>query len=144
MPSVYLDNAATSFPKPSRVYERLRSYLEEFGGCPGRGSYALARRADALVEETRQAVGELFGVREPRRIVFTLNATDALNMAIKGALRPGDHVVTTALEHNSVARPLNRLEHRGAIRVTRVGASPREIRFSIASYRSRKTSRASA
>ena len=124
MRTVYLDNAATSFPKPPRVYERLRGYLEEFGGCPGRGSYELARQADALIEETRQLVAELFHVREPRRVVFTLNATDALNMAIKGTLRAGDHVVTTVLEHNSVARPLNRLEHRGLIRVTRVGASP--------------------
>ena len=124
MRTVYLDNAATSFPKPPRVYERLRSYLEEFGGCPGRGSYEMARQAEAVIAETRELLAELFHVGEPRRIVFTLNATDALNMAIKGALRPGDHVVTTVLEHNSVARPLNRLEREGLIRVTRVGASP--------------------
>ena len=121
--TIYLDNAATSFPKPPRVYEKLQSYLKEFGGCPGRGSYEMARQAAALVEETRQLLAELFRVGDARRIVFTLNATDALNMAIKGALTPGDHVVTTVLEHNSVARPLNRLEHKGLIRVTRIGAS---------------------
>ena len=134
---VYLDNAATSFPKPPQVYERLRSYLEEFGGCPGRGSYEMVRQVEALVNETRQLLAELFHVDEPHRIVFTLNATDALNMAIKGTLVPGDHVVTTVLEHNSVARPLNALECCGLIRVTRVGASasglvdPEEIRRAI-------------
>jgi len=121
---VYLDNAATSFPKPPRVYERLREYLERYGGCPGRGGYRMAKEAEAVVEETRALVAELFGVTEPHRIIFTLNATDALNMAIKGTLVAGDHVVTTVLEHNSVARPLNRLERRGLIRVTRVGVSP--------------------
>ena len=135
--AVYLDNAATSFPKPLRIYERLRSYLEEFGGCPGRGSYEMARQAEAVIAETRELLAELFHISEPRRIVFTLNATDALNMAIKGALRPGDHVVTTVLEHNSVARPLNRLERDGVIRVTRVGASrdglvdPEDIREAL-------------
>ncbi|MBI1992058.1 MAG: aminotransferase class V-fold PLP-dependent enzyme [Candidatus Omnitrophica bacterium] len=134
---VYLDNAATSFPKPPRVYEQLRSYLEEYGACPGRGSYEMARQAEALIEQVRQVLAELFHVGDPRRIVLTLNATDALNMAIKGALRPGDHVITTVLEHNSVARPLNRLERKGLIRVTRVGVSregfvdPEEIREAV-------------
>ncbi len=123
MMAVYLDNAATSFPKPPRVYERLREYLERYGGCPGRGGYRMAKETEAVVEDTRALVAELFGVKEPRRIVFTLNATDALNMAIKGTIAPGDHVVTTVLEHNSVMRPLNRLEHKGLIQVTRVGVS---------------------
>lgn len=121
--AVYLDNAATSFPKPPRVYEKLREYLEKYGGCPGRGSYRMAKEAEAVVEETRALLAELFGVQEPHRIVFTLNATDALNMAIKGSLRPGDHVVTTVIEHNSVARPLNRLKRNGLIQVSRVAAS---------------------
>lgn len=132
--AVYLDNAATSFPKPPRVYERLREYLERYGGCPGRGSYRMAKEAEAVVEETRALLAELFGVKEPRCIVFTLNATDALNMAIKGAIAPGDHVVTTVLEHNSVMRPLNRLERRGLIQVTRVGVS-REGRVDPADIR---------
>ena len=123
MKIIYLDNAATSFPKPMRVYERLREYLERYGGCPGRGSYQMAKETEAMIEETRGLLAELFGVQEPRQIVFTLNATDALNMAIKGTVAPGDHVVTTVLEHNSVMRPLNRLEHKGLIQVTRVGVS---------------------
>jgi len=117
--AIYLDNAATSFPKPPRVYERLREYLERYGGCPGRGSYRMAKETEAVLEETRALLAELFGVQEPRRMIFTLNATDALNMAIKGTIVPGDHVVTTVLEHNSVMRPLNRLEHKGLIQVTR-------------------------
>ncbi|MBI4003708.1 MAG: aminotransferase class V-fold PLP-dependent enzyme [Candidatus Omnitrophica bacterium] len=123
MRTTYLDNAATSFPKPPRVYERLREYLERYGGCPGRGGYRMAKEAEALIDETRSLLAELFGVKEPQRIVFTLNATDALNMAIKGTVAPGDHVVTTVLEHNSVMRPLNRLERKGLIQVTRVGVS---------------------
>lgn len=120
---IYLDNAATSYPKPPRVYEQLRRYLEEYGGCPGRGSHQLARQAEGVMEETRGLLAELLHVEEPSRVIFTLNATDALNMAIKGVVRPGDHVVTTVLEHNSVMRPLNRLERKGLIRVTRVPAS---------------------
>ena len=135
--TVYLDNAATSYPKPPRLYEQLGRWLEEFGGCPGRGSYAMAQRSGAVVDETRRLLAELLHVPEPERIALTLNATDALNMAIKGAVRPGDHVVTTVLEHNSVARPLNRLEHRGLIQVSRVAASgegivdPRDIRRAL-------------
>ena len=121
--AVYLDNAATSFPKPPRVYERLREYLEKYGACPGRGSYEMARQAETALERTRSVLAELFHVNDPKRIIFTLNATDALNMAIKGTALPGDHVVTTVLEHNSVARPLNRMEHRGLIQVTRIEAS---------------------
>lgn len=121
--AIYLDNAATSYPKPPRVYEQLRTHLERYGGCPGRGGYAMARESGAVVETTRQLLAELFCVRDPSRLVFTLNATDALNMAIKGTIAPGDHVVTTVLEHNSVMRPLNRLERKGLIQVTRVSVS---------------------
>lgn len=122
--AIYLDNAATSFPKPPRIYERLREFLEKYGACPGRGGYEMARQAEAVIEHARELLAELFHVGDPRRLIFTLNATDALNMAIKGVLVPGDHVVTTLLEHNSVARPLNRLERKGLIRVTRVRSSP--------------------
>ncbi|OGX31767.1 MAG: cysteine desulfurase, partial [Omnitrophica WOR_2 bacterium RIFCSPHIGHO2_12_FULL_64_13] len=137
--TVYLDNAATSFPKPPRLYEQLGRLLEEFGGCPGRGSYAMAQRSGAVVDEVRRLLADLLHVPEPQRIVLTMNATDALNMAIKGVVRPGDHVVTTVLEHNSVARPLNRLEHRGLIQVSRVAVpaegivDPGDIRKALTS-----------
>ena len=121
---VYLDNAATSFPKPPVVYEQLAAYQARYGASPGRGSYAWAREAEAAIDDARAALAQLFHVREPRRIAFALNATDALNMAIKGVLRPGDHVVTTMLEHNSVMRPLAALERARIITVTRVAASP--------------------
>ena len=120
---IYLDNAATSFPKPARVVARLGAYLDEFGGCAGRGGYPLARQADALVMDTRRILTQLLHAEDPARIILTFNATDALNLAIKGVLTPGDHVVTTALEHNSVARPLRALEQAGAITLTWVGAS---------------------
>ncbi len=138
--AIYLDNAATSFPKPPRVYERLREYLERYGGCPGRGSYRMAKETEAVLEETRALLAELFGVQEPRRMIFTVNATDALNMAIKGTIVPGDHVVTTVLEHNSVMRPLNRLERKGLIQMTRVGVS-REGRIDPADIRKALTAR---
>ncbi len=121
---IYLDNAATSYPKPPCVFEHLQQTLERYGGCPGRGSYEMARATGAMVDETREALAELFNVPAPERIVFTCNATDALNLAIKGVLSPDDHVVTTVMEHNSVLRPLNALERDGVIRVTRVPASP--------------------
>ena len=117
---IYLDNAATSFPKPPSVYQCLREHFERYGASPGRGSYRMAREAETMVQETRQLLARLFRIHEPERIVFTLNATDALNMAIKGVVVPTDEVITTVLEHNSVTRPLNRLEHKGLIRVTRV------------------------
>lgn len=124
---IYLDHAATSFPKPDRVLRAMDEFARTSGANPGRGGYRLADEAGAMVEETRRLVATLFGFSRPERVVFTLNATDALNMAIKGVLKPGDHVITSVLEHNSVLRPLNRLERDGMITVTRleVGADHR-------------------
>lgn len=102
---IYLDNAATSHPKPEAVYRAADRYLRESGN-PGRGGHALARRAEAEVEAVRLRAARFFGAPDPERVVFTFNATDALNIALKGFLGPGDHVVTTVLEHNSVRRPL--------------------------------------
>ena len=135
--AIYLDNAATSFPKPPCVYERLEGFLEQYGACAGRGSYTMARQAGEVIEQTRARLAQLFHAADSNRIVFALNATDALNMAIKGVLQAGDHVVTSALEHNSVTRPLNALERDGVITVTRVGASsdgvvnPEDVRRAI-------------
>ena len=107
---IYLDNAATSWPKPEPVYETLGSFLREAGANPGRSGHRMAVRAAAAVEGTRAALARLFGVDDPRRVIFAANATDALNLAIKGILSAGDHVVTTVMEHNSVRRPLRALE----------------------------------
>lgn len=105
---IYLDNAATSHPKPEAVYEALDRAVR-IGGNPGRSGHRAAFDAAREVFEARSLVAELLGVPDPARVIFTLNATHALNLALKGALRPGDHVVTTTMEHNSVLRPLHRL-----------------------------------
>jgi cysteine desulfurase family protein len=110
---IYLDNAATSFPKPPEVAEAIQDFLTRRAGNPGRSGHSLALAADAVVAETRRSLASLFGVRDPSRLAFTLNATEALNLAMYGLLRPGDRVVTTSMEHNSVSRPLFALAERG-------------------------------
>ena len=124
---IYLDNAATTFPKPETVYETMDTFSRTTAGNPGRGGHRLTVGADAAIREARQAVATLFGVRDPERVIFTLNATDALNMAIKGVLRPGDHVITTDLEHNSVSRPLEGLAARGVITLDRLRSDDQGI-----------------
>jgi cysteine desulfurase family protein len=121
-PMIYLDHAATSFPKPEPVYRRMDDFVRSAGANPGRGGHRLAREAEAMIEATRVLVARLVGCRRPERVVFGLNASDGLNMAIKGTLRPGDHVITSVLEHNSINRPLHRLEQEGTVTVTRLGA----------------------
>jgi cysteine desulfurase / selenocysteine lyase len=120
---IYLDNAATSWPKPPAVAASIVDFLEHRAGNPGRSGHALAVAADAVVAATRSELGALFGVPDPARIVFTLNATDALNMALWGLLVPGDRVVTTTIEHNAIIRPLHALAERG-VTVTRVACAP--------------------
>lgn len=112
---VYLDNAATSFPKPTEV---LRDAVERYGRVgvsPGRGSYDLAFEARQLVIETRERLAAFFNAPDPSRVIFASNASDALNLAVQGMLERGDHVVSTRLEHNSVLRPLHHLRVNGTI-----------------------------
>jgi len=116
---IYLDNAATSWPKAPGTVEAMAHFLQEEAGNPGRGGHRLARAASARMQATRQSLARLLGVSRPERIIFTLNTTDALNLALKGLLRPGDHVVTSRLEHNSVIRPLHVLAASG-VEVTKV------------------------
>lgn len=120
---IYLDNAATSFPKPPAVTESIVDFLAHSAGNPGRSGHVLALAAQTVVAATRRQLASLFGVPDPSRIVFALNATDALNTALWGLLRPGDRVVTTSIEHNAVARPLHALAERG-VEVTRVACAP--------------------
>jgi cysteine desulfurase family protein len=119
-PVVYLDNAATSYPKPDSVHETMATFLKEFGANPGRGSYRMVQETEARMSEARRALASFFNAPDPARVIFALNATDALNIGLHGALREGDHVVTTTTDHNSVMRPLNRLERDGFVTVTRV------------------------
>lgn len=122
MSVIYLDNAATSWPKPPPVEREMRRFLGEDAGNPGRAGHRMAAAAERMLEDLRSTLDRLFDGSGPERVIFTLNATDALNIAIKGVLRPGDHVVTTVLEHNSVSRPLQALADAGVIQLTRVGA----------------------
>lgn len=114
----YLDNAATSWPKPPQVAESMVHYMEHCGGNPGRSGHRLSIRAGRVVYEARELTAEIFNAPDPLRVIFTSNATHALNTAIKGILKPGDRVVTTSIEHNSVMRPLRALESRGVEVVT--------------------------
>ena len=115
---IYLDNAATSFPKPESVYRAIDHFNRYVGANPGRSSYAPAREADKIVSGTRGMLAQLFNVEEPSQIVFTSNATEALNLGLKGLLKPGDHVVTTVTDHNSVLRPLRSLVEQRQVAVT--------------------------
>lgn len=114
---IYLDNAATSWPKPPEVIRAMSAYLESAGGNPGRSGHRLSIEAGRIVYDTREALAELFNVPDPLRVVFTPGATYAINLVLFGLLRPGDHVVTTSMEHNAVMRPLRALEGRG-VRLT--------------------------
>lgn len=122
---IYLDNAATSFPKPSQVIDAMRDYAEKIGASAGRGAYSEAVATGRLISNCRHRLARLIGARFPEEIVFTLNCSAALNQAIKGILRPGDHVVATMMEHNSVLRPLHALAQSERIEVTFVQADRR-------------------
>ena len=110
---IYLDNAATSWPKPPGVAEAMLHYLDDIGGNPGRAGHRLAVEAGRMIYAAREAVAQVFHAPDPLRVVFGQNVTEALNLAIRGLLRPGDHVITSSIEHNSVMRPLRALEKKG-------------------------------
>src|SRR4051794_6437230 len=111
---IYLDNAATSWPKPPRVYEALGEFLQHSGANPGRASHRMALSAATVVLECRTSVARLLNAERPEQVIFTANATDSLNLAIRGLVRPGDRVITSSMEHNSVARPLRAMADAGA------------------------------
>ncbi|MGE7825641.1 aminotransferase class V-fold PLP-dependent enzyme [Paenibacillus sp. NPDC093718] len=116
-PIVYLDHAATSWPKPPEVFEAMRKAMEEAAANPGRGSHRMAVKASRVLYGTRRTLADLFGVKNPNDIALTSNTTEALNLAIKGYLREGDHVIATMIEHNSVRRPLEYLKRTRGIQV---------------------------
>ncbi len=116
---IYFDNAATSWPKPVSVYRKMDEFIRKWGANPGRAGHRMAVGAERVIEETRYQTAQFFGIKDYRRIIFTLNCTDSLNIGIKGLLRKGDHVITTYLEHNSVSRPLEGLVKKGTITVTK-------------------------
>ena len=133
---IYLDNAATSFPKPEAVYQALDRFARTSLANPGRAGHRMAIAAEQTLDATRHALNQFFGGAAPERWIFTMNCTDGLNLAIKGILQAGDHVVTTDLEHNSISRPLRALEQAGVITLTRVNSEagyvdPEAIRGAI-------------
>ncbi|HZZ28968.1 MAG TPA: aminotransferase class V-fold PLP-dependent enzyme [Pirellulales bacterium] len=137
MPRIYLDNAATSWPKPGAVYAAVEHYLRENGAPAGRSGYSQAMEVEATISAARMAVARLIGATSAQQIIFTTNGTEALNFAIHGLLRRGDHAICTAADHNSVLRPLRYLEAQGEIAVTRVPCNsvglvdPDEIRRAL-------------
>lgn len=132
---IYFDNAATTYPKPPRVIEAVVRCLRETAN-PGRGGHRLALAASRTIFETRERVARFFGAEDEADIVFTLNATEAINLALKGILKPGDHVVTSSMEHNAVSRSLRALQKQG-VEVTKVACaldgslSPEDLREAV-------------
>ncbi|MGI6539067.1 MAG: aminotransferase class V-fold PLP-dependent enzyme [Caldicoprobacterales bacterium] len=110
---IYMDNAATTWPKPKKVIRAVVRCMEEYGGNPGRSGHNMAVKAGQLLLYTREMLCELFRLEDPFQIIFTSNCTDSLNLAIKGSVLPGDHVITTTMEHNSVIRPLMEMKKQG-------------------------------
>ena len=120
---VYLDNASTTYPKPQCVYNILATYLQIEGANPGRAGHRMAIEAGRTVEDTRKLLASFFDADAPESVAFTYNCTDALNIGIKGCIRPGDHVIATAIEHNSIMRPLRNMEKTGMITLTQLPVS---------------------
>ena len=121
--SIYLDNAATSFPKPEQVYAAVLHTMQGIGASPGRGGYGAALAASRLLFEARAALARFFNLPDSGRLLFTHSTTESLNLALRGILQPGDHVVTSSMEHNSLLRPLFMLEKTGVeLTVVQAGA----------------------
>jgi cysteine desulfurase / selenocysteine lyase len=123
---IYFDNAATSWPKPPQVKEAMVRFMDEIGANPGRSGHRLSIEAARVLYEAREALSICFHVKDSSRIVFTHNATESINLALKGLLKPGDHVITSSMEHNSVMRPLRELEEKG-VELSIVPCSPKGI-----------------
>ncbi len=133
---IYLDNAATSFPKPEPVYLALDAFARTSLANPGRAGHRMAMAAERTLDDARHALNQFFRGEGVERWIFTHNCTDGLNIAIKGLLKPGDHVITSDLEHNSVSRPLRKLEQDGVITLTRLAShegylNPEDVRRAL-------------
>jgi len=135
---IYVDNAATSFPKPECVYRAIEECMRYYCANPGRGGHYYARLSSKIVMKARDALSRLFNIDDPMRICITKNATEGLNISIKGLLKPGDHVIISSMEHNAVTRPVKTLEKEIGIKVTIIKGNdrgeidPEDFRKSIA------------
>ena len=131
---IYLDNAATTYPKPPEVYRAASEAASRFFANPGRGSYSAAADSENIVYSARSSLADFFGASTPENIVFTQNCTASINYVLKGCLHPGDHVIISNLEHNAVVRPLYALEKRG-VSVTRVNALSSDSEQTVRAFR---------
>ena len=133
---IYMDNAATTYPKPESVYDAVDHFNRCLGGNPGRGSHQATLKAGSILLDAREALSRLFNIKDCEQIAFTANITESLNIALKGYLHPGDHVISSSMEHNAVARPLYSLSQQG-VEWTAVACAgdgsldPQEIRKAI-------------
>jgi len=123
MKYIYFDNAATSWPKPTCMIEAMIDFNSNIGANPGRSAHRLSIEAARILFNTRELLASLIGAKDPDNIIFTRNATEGLNILIHGLLKPGDHVITTSMEHNSVMRPLRSKEKEG-VEITTIKCSP--------------------
>jgi cysteine desulfurase family protein len=121
--TIYLDNAASSWPKPEATWQAMERFMRSIGANPGRSGHRLSIEAGRIIMDAREALAELFGIDDPLRVCLTKNATESLNIVIHGTLQSGDHCITTSMEHNSVMRPLRALEKKG-VEVTIISCSP--------------------
>lgn len=133
MDIIYFDNAASSWPKPLEVSQKVAECIQEYGANPGRGGHQLSMRASKVIYKTRVKLAQLFNIQNPNDIFFTMNATMALNTAIKGLLKKGDHVITTTLEHNSIRRPLEYMKKNHGVEITYI--KPEENSFQIEDFK---------
>jgi cysteine desulfurase family protein len=117
---IYLDNSATTFPKPDAVYDFMYNFYKKHGVSPGRSGFDAAIATEEVVHETRKMLTNLFNGDDPNRLTFSYNASDSLNMVLQGLVNPGDHVITTKLEHNSVLRPLHHLSLSSNVDLTHI------------------------
>ncbi len=121
---IYIDNAATSWPKPESVYLAMDDFARNFAGNPGRSGHRMAVESEHRVQRCRAAIARLLHAKDPSEVILTLNATDGLNIALKGLLRPGDHVITSHTEHNSINRPLSKMAQDGMISFDKAASAP--------------------
>jgi cysteine desulfurase / selenocysteine lyase len=134
---IYLDNSATTWPKPEAVYQAVDNFQREIGAPNGRSAYREAVESNRIVERARRGIAGLINAAEPSHVIFAFNCSDALNLAIHGVVRPGDHVVTTVCDHNSVLRPLRALRESADVVVTYIPCdgrgfvSPDDIRAAL-------------
>ncbi len=132
---IYLDNSATTFPKPLGVRNAVEYAIRRYGANPGRSGHTMSKESGREIDKCRKAAANFFGAKEVSDVAFTLNCTQALNMVIKGILKPGDHVVTSSLEHNAVMRPLRKLEKMDIISYTAANVYPCDPQRTVDSFR---------